>query len=104
MSEGSLIDFGKSVFQIYDPRNDFKDLYATSLSYKDFNALVIEFGSAPKPYLFISPNDGSFEKFAKGKGKDVVQLDSEGFVDWDKCEVVDLSTVGPEGFGVKGVE
>jgi hypothetical protein len=69
MSEESLIDFGKSVFQIYDPHNDFQSLYATSLSYEDFKALVKEFGSAPKPGVYISPNDGSFEKFAREQGK-----------------------------------
>lgn len=99
MSEESLIDFGKSVFQIYDPRNDFQSLYMTSLSHEDFKTLVKEFGSALKPSLYISPNDGSFEKFAKDKGKDVVQLDPEGFVDWDDCEVLDLPVEGADAKG-----
>jgi|ACXJ01.1.fsa_nt_gi hypothetical protein len=101
MSEESLIDFGKSVFQIYDPHNDFQSLYATSLSYEDFKALVKEFGSAPKPGVYISPNDGSFEKFARDRGKDVVQLDPEGFVDWVECENPDLLA---KGVDVKGEE
>jgi hypothetical protein len=97
MSLESLSKFRKNVFQIFDEANDFSDLYATSLSFEEFKELVREFSQAPKQGVFISPNDGSFEEFAKEKGEDVVQLDSEGYVNWEEFDAEALNNTGGEG-------
>jgi hypothetical protein len=96
MSLGSLSKFRKNVFQIFDEANDFSDLYATSLSFKEFRELVREFSRTSKHGVFTSPNDGSFEEFAKEKGEDVVQLDSEGYVNWEEFDAEALNNASGE--------
>ncbi|MEM0135041.1 MAG: hypothetical protein QXU18_07445 [Thermoplasmatales archaeon] len=82
MIDNEFEKLGKHIYQVYDPSKDMPDLYATTLSFKEFHMLLLDFAKSRKDV--DHPNDGSFEEYASSKGLDVVQLEPEGHVNWEE--------------------
>ncbi|MEM3191041.1 MAG: hypothetical protein QXU98_01685 [Candidatus Parvarchaeota archaeon] len=82
MTDNEFKKLGKHIYQVYDPSKDLPDLYATTLSFEEFDMLLRDFARSRKD--IDHPNDGSFEEYASSKGLDVVQLKPEEYVNWEE--------------------